>query len=423
MQAPAVPPAPDMILALPGLRTLRSPRFRMLVAGCLLLVGVSILGLVLVRQAANPNGQFGIDLGDYRLAAARVASGTTPYARAMLDGPVSVQGTDRYRYPPVLAQVLAPLSGLPMGALAVLWLLVQAAAVLAATWIATGAGGARASPERALWCAVAATWFLPVFDSLWKGNVSGILAFQVALTLAGGAVAGVSIAAAILLKFMPVALLPAAAGGGRRIAASVLAAGLALTAVSIVLSPGAWSDYARVLPNLLAGPSDDPTNLSPWAVLAHLGAPALLVDGTRAAGIAAGLLMAFGAYRVASRPGGWHAAVALGTSAMLLLPAAVWYHYLAVLLPLGAVAWPSAIPRVRVALVAGALMVLLGVSWLPLATAGAAVLAAGAVVTLLPGSIFTDRSVKAAAHGIATDTAIEACVPRDPSDRSAHAPA
>jgi hypothetical protein len=55
---------------------------------------------------------------------------------------------------------------------------------------------------------------------------------------------------------------------------------------------------------------------------------------------------------------------------MLLLPAALWYHYLVVLLPLAIVAWPHATPGARGVLLLAALGVSAGVAWLPLATIG-----------------------------------------------------
>ena len=57
---------------------------------------------------------------------------------------------------------------------------------IVALWIGTGIGGARRTLERALWCGVAAAYFLPVFDTLWKGNVSGLVALtSVAVALGG----------------------------------------------------------------------------------------------------------------------------------------------------------------------------------------------------------------------------------------------
>src|SRR3954468_12116220 len=100
---------------LPGVRTFRTRPFRLIVASTLLILGSLVLGLALVRQANDPRGQFGLDFADYRVASARMAAGLSPYAPERLQGPVDAQGTDRYRYPPVLAQLLVPTAGLPLG--------------------------------------------------------------------------------------------------------------------------------------------------------------------------------------------------------------------------------------------------------------------------------------------------------------------
>ena len=116
-----------------------------------------------------------------------------------------------------------PLKALPLGAVGVAWLLVQVAAVFTALWIGTGIGGARPTAERALWCGVAGAYFLPVFDTLWKGNVSGLLALTSVAVAVGGVAGGVGAAIGALLKTVPLTLLPAAIVSDRRARWSVLA--------------------------------------------------------------------------------------------------------------------------------------------------------------------------------------------------------
>src|SRR4051812_40300301 len=121
---PAPSPAtahPDLG-ALPGLRTLRSPTFRLVLAWTLAGIGIIVLGAAMLRQASQPTGQFAIDLADYHGAAQALSRTGSPYAPEMLGGPVDAQGLGRYRYPPPLAQLLVPLSGLPLGTLAIGWL-------------------------------------------------------------------------------------------------------------------------------------------------------------------------------------------------------------------------------------------------------------------------------------------------------------
>lgn len=377
-------PRESTLATLPGFRTLRSPRFRTVLAGTLLIVAVVILGLTLARQAADPNGQFGIDFGDYRAASQRLASGQSPYAPEMLQGPVGAQGVDRYRYPPPFAQALLLLLVLPAGTAAVAWLVVQLVAAYGAVWLATGMAGARRSVERALWCGVAVACFLPVFDTLWKGNVSAVLALQAVLIAAGGALGGASLATAALLKVSPAVLTPLAFAGDRRCLIASLGAASLIGGTSFLLAPAAWADYVRVLPNLLAGDSAQASNLSPWAMLLTLGIPAGIATLVRGASLLTAVGFGLGGLLVARGQGGWQAAVALGTIAMLLLPSQLWYHYLLVLLPLAALSWGRASTRLRVALLAAAAAVSLGIAWLPLATLGGAALAGLSLCALWP---------------------------------------
>jgi hypothetical protein len=367
----------------PGLRTFRSERFRIAVAAALLAVGVGVLSMVLLRLAQAPDGQFGIDFADYHVAAQRVVAGQSPYAPAMLRGPIDAQGQDRYRYPPPFAQLLVPLTALPAQAAASVWLAIQGAAVMAAVWLAGSVGGAGRSVERVLWSAVAATYFLPVFDTLWKGNVSGIVALGVAMTAAGGLVGTTGAFGATVLKLVPVALVPAAVAQlTRRQLAGAVAVLAVFLAASVLISPDAWADYAVVLPNLLAGSADYANNLAPGPLAATLGAPPALVTAARLLSLAAALLAAaisiWAAWRAANLP----LAVAAGTFALLLLPSALWYHYLVVALPIGALAWARARPAERGLMVAGGAAVSLGLAWLPLAVLGTVVFFAGAVRVL-----------------------------------------
>jgi hypothetical protein len=330
-------------------------------------------------------GQFGIDFADYRAAAERLADTGSPYAPDMLAGPVDAQGLDRYRYPPPFAQLLVPLTGISLGAATWLWLLVQAACLLAAAWLAGEVGGLPRSLERALWTGAATAWFLPVLDTLWKGNLGGLQALLVALLFAGPAASGAALAANGLLKLTPVVLVPLAPLRGRLAATALLATTAAIVVPSLVLAPQAWRDYAVVLGNLLGGSADYASNLAPDALLRHafgLGAPWDAMVRVGALGLGLGLLVS--GWRWARRPDGWTAGVTAGVAATLLIPAALWYHYLVVLLPVAVLAWGRATGRQRAALFAGAALVSIGIAWLPLALAGGVVIVGCALAALRP---------------------------------------
>jgi Glycosyltransferase family 87 len=382
------------ILTLPGIRTFGSARFRIVLAATLAVAAWGVLGLALVRQAQDPAGQFGIDFNAYRDAAVRMAAGISPYAANLLDGPFAAQGAGNYLYPPPLAQILEPIAGAPAAVLAVAWLLLQAvlmiAAVLVGLWVGSGArpqSTGRSVPglEAVLWSTVACAWFLPVFDTLWKGNVSGLLALQVSVLATGGGIGGAGAATAVLMKVAPIGLGPLLLARRRAFVGAVLAAGV-VVGVSIVLAPQAWFDYLRVLPNLIAGDATQSSNLSPWAAARTVGAPEWLTAWLRVAGVATAAAAAAASLLVARRGTGWHAAIALGSVAMLLLPAQLWYHYLCVLLPLTALAWGRASAGGRLVLTGSGAMITLGIAWLPLATCGAAILVFAVITVLWPVS-------------------------------------
>jgi hypothetical protein len=382
------------MLQWPGIRTFRSARFRVAVGVMLLAIGAVVLIGLLARQVAAPDGQFGIDFADYRTASLRLLHGSTPYAQDILAGPVPAQGVDRYRYPPPFAQLLTPLALLPFTIGAVAWLVVQAELIVASVWIAASAAGARASWERVVWTGVATMYFYPVFDTLWKGNVSGVLAVSVAALVAlsravdhapnsGRAplFAGLLAGSAAALKLTPLSVFPALIRTGGRVAIGAIAGLVGIVLVSALIAPKAWLDYARVLPNLLSGSADYETNLAPAAVVANLGAaPDAAVLARMITLVVAVVLLGLSVWQ-ARRPEGLPAAVGCAVVASLLIPAALWYHYVVVVVPLAVFAWVRAGAGGRLALLGSAALVNAGLAYLPLA-ALAILLFAGTSVAL-----------------------------------------
>lgn len=364
----------------PLLRALLAPGFRTALGVALAVAGGVVGVLFLARQAADPAGQAGIDLSAYLRAAAALAGGGSPYGAEQLAGSFSAQGVDRYLYPPLLAQALAPAAALPEGAVWVAWTVAQALAILAATLLGAALGGAAPTLGRLAWCGAAVAWSLPALDTLWKGNVSGFLALGTALVAAGGARAGAVAALLALVKVVPVVWIPGVLAGGRRAVAALALTGGGVLLVSVLLAPAPWREVITVLANLAGGDASHASNVAPWAVVARLGVPDPLPALVRAVSIAAAVLCALGAPLLVRRlpgPRGRHASALAGTVALLLLPAACWLHYLVVLLPLAALAWTAAGTRARIVLVAGGVAVGVGVAWLPLVTAGAVLLVAG----------------------------------------------
>jgi hypothetical protein len=142
---------------------------------------------------------------------------------------------------------------------------------------------------------------------------------------------------------------------------------------------------------MLAGSAAEATNVAPWSMIARTGLPDFLGATVRVMSVVVALAAVVGAVAVVRRSGDLVLAAALCSVAMLLLPAALWYHYLVVLLPLAIMAWPHAGSAARLTLVVSALSVSAGVAWLPLATIGWLVMATAIVVALiarpLPGRV------------------------------------
>jgi alpha-1,2-mannosyltransferase len=376
---------PSRTTALPGLRAFGTPGFRVVLATVLIVTATLLLGSLLLARAASPTGQFGIDATDYLTAADRIARGESPYARSMLDGPVDSQGIDRYRYPPPLAQLLVPLASTPTPVALWAWFAIGLGAIVASLLVALRmAGLLRLEPV--LWSLAAACLFLPVFDSLWKGNVSGLLALLVAVAAGGGAAGGAAVALAALLKVVPVVFVPGWLLVGSRSRRAMIATAIAVVGASVLLSPGAWRDYLTVLPNMLAGSADEATNVAPWSMVARSGAPEQLGTFVRAGSIALALGAVAASVVVIRRQGGVALAATLCSIAMLLLPAALWYHYLVVLLPLAIIAWPQATHGARAAIVVAGLCVSGGIAWLPLATIGWVAMAGAILLAMRPAA-------------------------------------
>lgn len=372
--------------ARPGLRTFHSRPFRELVALMLLVCGLGILGSAMARQAWDPHGQFGFDFYAYQLATRDLAAGGSLYPPSMLAGPVAAMGEFLYKYPPPFGQLIVPLARVELQIANIIWGTLQGIFVFAGVWLAGTFGGASRTRERFLWSGAATLFFMPVFDAIWKGNVSGAQAIHAALMLGPGAVSGMGVATAILQKTTPLAVLPAALASGDRRRAMGLFITLVLAGlVSFAMNPMVWFDFVRIQGNLAVGDWVFDTNLAPASMIA-VNLPGLpwLAAAARLATVALGLACVAASVVVARRTGGWPAAALLGSVAALIIPGAAWYHYLCVLLPFPAFAWPRASSRQRWALLGGAATVSFGLAWLPIAVIGASGLVIATLAVLWP---------------------------------------
>lgn len=155
--------------------------------------------------------------------------------RSLLDGHsvyvAAVGQLAAYVYPPVFAQLVAPLSALPLELFVWAWRAIELACLRVAvgSWRIAG---------------LAILFWPPVIAEIDAGNVHLIIAAAVAMAIRGDARA---LLPAALTKFASLAAVPAAIRLDRR--GLLLGAGVALgaCAVSFALAPQLWSEYAAFI--------------------------------------------------------------------------------------------------------------------------------------------------------------------------------
>jgi hypothetical protein len=323
---------------------------------------IAILGRAMLAKSPP---EAGFDLQLLLDAGKRVAAGGSPYdPNAVANG---VQARDLfYSYPPVVAQVLAPLSGLPTWLILTGWCLGAAAGlVLMAALLARSPIGRPASApaalslDTALLALAAAPFFFPFAIALLFGNVDAWFPFlfgAVALTLASGrAVAsratssagGAALAIASVAKLHPATLAvwlaarrPSASGARRPgvlVIGAAVAAGLAILAVSLLVGGvGPWREYLDYL--RLGGNADlaSRVNIGPASQLTLLAGDQSLARPLAVVFAVVALAATVATARLATDPlesFGWAVVASL-----VVLPV-TWYHYPVALLPIALAAW------------------------------------------------------------------------------------
>lgn len=199
----------------------------------LALASISIIGYLLLLKALVDHGIYsagGEGAGDtfaYWVAGNNVRMDLPVYS-------AGVGGYAAFLYPPVLAQLMAPLSVLPFPLVVWLW----RAAELVCLRIAVGSwrnGG------------FALLLWPPLIAEIDAGNVHLMIAASVAMAIRGDGRAVIPVA---LTKFASLAAVPMAWRIDRR---GVLLGGLAavaIVAVSFALEPGLWWAYVEFLPKV-----------------------------------------------------------------------------------------------------------------------------------------------------------------------------
>jgi len=322
----------------------------------LLISGSVILTLFLYFTYLGPTVElsgtrlFAVDFFAYWMAASRLAHGVSPYTSQMLSGLTSNQGLDVYRYPPVFAFFCIPFTALAYQIVGWIWVGLNVAGFTIGAGLILRARKGYLSSTQLVWALAAALWFLPCWDSLWKGNVEGLQVLLIALTLVGGAKTRIfSVAAHAWLKVTPVFLVPALLVRDKKAAfwGLILFSGL-LVLPSFILSPLSYWQLPQMLMNISGVGTVVDSNLAPAAQLVYLTHWAFLGQLANALSLLISLGLIILSICLARRPEGWSAAVACGLAASLLFPATIWFHYLVILLPLLYLAWGQMNRRIKI---------------------------------------------------------------------------
>ena len=373
---------------LPLIRAWHNERFRLIVAAMVAVIAVFMAAVMTVLLMVAD----GVPLEDfipYYGAALRMGAGESPYYAEQLESPIHAVCIGCYIYPPLLAQLLLPMTALSLDAAKIVWFAMLSLAAFGSAWIGASIGGARASLERVFWTIAAAALFFPIFNGNWLGNVSTFVALCVALVALGGVAGGVGAAFTTVMKVSPLVYVPIVfLADARSRVAVVVALGVFLVPF-VLLAPAAWLEAPQMLLNLVRGDGDVYWNLAPAMMANNIAWSDTAVTVIRGLTLAGGVVAMLAALWMARRPGGLPLATLLATVTLLLIPGTLWYHYLAVLLPLAAMAWPRSGPIARSALLVGAFVTsLAGVNSIPIGIS----FFSGALMLAVAGWVLWDRA-------------------------------
>jgi hypothetical protein len=220
------------------------------------------IGAVLLVVVAVNQWPVAHDEQAYWSAAERLVNGEALYSPL-----AAPNGGGTYWYPPVLAQVLAPLTLILSDAMfRVLWTLL----LLACVWILAG---------RSVIVALACVAFLPVALELSSKNAHLVIALLIVLALRRSWVFWIPAAALKLAPVLGVAYLLSA--GRWREAGLVLGFGAVVAVASFLLAPSAWAEFVAVA--MVRAPSDAGTfvPLPPYPFRLGVGLLIAFLSGRR----------------------------------------------------------------------------------------------------------------------------------------------
>jgi len=321
-----------------------------------------------------------------------VAAGQSPYDSAMLAGAAPVAERLFYSYPPVVAQLMSLVAGVPSPVVFVAW---SAAAVaglgLVARALAARYGGSPAPNVVALVTVAFAPLLFPFAIGLLFGNLDVFFPLAFGLVLLGilprastssaiGSGAAASLATVSKLSPAVVGLWLLArststADVRRALAAAAIVLGTVLGLSIAVGGIQPWMDYATVVRAGSGADLVDPRNAGPAAQIALLlgGAPAAAESLARTLQIPVTLGALVATVVAALRVREPVESLAWAVVGSLIVLPVTWYHYPSALIPFAIVAFlragalePVAAQRVRLTIVAAAVVAALAIALLPL---------------------------------------------------------
>ena len=395
-----------MEAAVPRRFVLPSP----LLAASLLLGTICWAGIVTLTagliSVQPPEAGFDLDL--LLQAGRRVAEGLSPYDPASLVTPLQARDLF-YSYPPVVAQLLSPISGLSTAAVLLLWGVASVGGLI----LVTEALRRRLAPGMSVLAALApvlaaAPLVFPFSVALMFGNLDAWFPLVYGLLLLAALEAGTStrlaagagLGAAIVAKLHPASLVVWLAVRGRHqramwaVLAATVATGLALVLASLIVGgAGPWADYLTVVRAEAGAIILTPVNVGPAPQLAMLlgadEATARVLGAIVA--VAAVALTAWAAERVPDVV----TSLALAAAGSLVILPITWYHYPLALMPFAVAAYLRAAPEAAVlvrgllglAVLASLLAILAPVAvWLAVALVVAAVIRTAPRVAVPPAA-------------------------------------
>lgn len=271
------------------------------------------------------------DAAAYMAAAGRAAAGLPLYLPLQIEGAYPASGLSLYLYPPLFAQLIAPLAVVDPLAVGTLFVVASfAAAVIALVAL----GRAASAPRVLLAGVIAALLLIPGgFTTLVTANIEyaivALLASAIVLLPRRPMVAGALIAIAVLWKplLFPLGLLLLARRERRPLAGAIVLGGAAMAASLLVGGLAPWSDYLRATANL--------ASMGLVGVTYSLGDLARALVGPAALPLLALLFALTLGWLAPRRP---RAALLFAVVGGIFAAPVVWGRYLLLLLPLVLVA-------------------------------------------------------------------------------------